>query len=68
MRSVQEGADFNERAGRTLCKREKIKHDADRAKISKRRQFGGNGEEGPPVPIPNTEVKLFIDDGTARAA
>ena len=31
-------------------------------------RFGGNGEEGPPVPIPNTEVKLFIVDGTARAA
>ena len=29
---------------------------------------GGNGEEDTPVPIPNTEVKLFSADGTARAA
>ena len=28
--------------------------------------FGGNGEEDTPVPIPNTEVKLFSADGTAR--
>ena len=28
--------------------------------------FGGNSEEAPPVPIPNTEVKLFSADGTAR--
>jgi hypothetical protein len=27
--------------------------------------FGGNGEEVTPVPIPNTEVKLFNADGTA---
>jgi hypothetical protein len=26
---------------------------------------GGNGEEVTPVPIPNTEVKLFSADGTA---
>ena len=25
---------------------------------------GGNGEEVPPVPIPNTEVKLFSADDT----
>ena len=30
--------------------------------------FGGDGEEVTPVPIPNTEVKLFSADGTARAA
>jgi hypothetical protein len=28
--------------------------------------FGGNSEEVTPVPIPNTEVKLFSADGTAR--
>ena len=28
--------------------------------------FGGHSEEDPPVPIPNTEVKLFSADGTAR--
>ena len=27
--------------------------------------FGGHSEEDPPVPIPNTEVKLFSADGTA---
>ncbi len=27
--------------------------------------FGGHSEEAPPVPIPNTEVKLFSADGTA---
>ena len=27
--------------------------------------LGGNGEEETPVPIPNTEVKLFRADGTA---
>ena len=27
---------------------------------------GGNSEEDPPVPIPNTEVKLFSADGTWR--
>ena len=26
---------------------------------------GGHGEEETPVPIPNTEVKLFCADGTA---
>ena len=30
--------------------------------------FGGNSEEETPVPIPNTEVKLFSADGTAREA
>ena len=30
--------------------------------------FGGDGEEDTPVPIPNTEVKLFSADGTAREA
>jgi hypothetical protein len=30
------------------------------------RIFGGNSEEDPPVPIPNTEVKLLSADGTAR--
>ena len=28
--------------------------------------FGGDSEEVTPVPIPNTEVKLFSADGTAR--
>ena len=28
--------------------------------------FGGDGKEETPVPIPNTEVKLFSADGTAR--
>ena len=28
--------------------------------------FGGDSEEGTPVPIPNTEVKLFSADGTAH--
>ena len=27
--------------------------------------FGGDSEEVTPVPIPNTEVKLFSADGTA---
>ena len=27
--------------------------------------FGGHSEEVPPVPIPNTAVKLFCADGTA---
>ena len=27
--------------------------------------FGGDSEEDTPVPIPNTEVKLFSADGTA---
>ena len=30
--------------------------------------FGGYSEEETPVLIPNTEVKLFSADGTARAA
>ena len=30
--------------------------------------FGGNSEEATPVPIPNTEVKLFSADGTATVA
>ena len=30
--------------------------------------FGGYSEEVTPVPIPNTEVKLFSADGTAWAA
>ena len=30
--------------------------------------FGGNSEEVTPVPISNTEVKLFSADGTAREA
>ena len=29
------------------------------------RFIGGHSEEDPPVPIPNTEVKLFCADGTA---
>ncbi len=29
--------------------------------------IGGYSEEDPPVPIPNTEVKLFCADGTAWA-
>lgn len=29
------------------------------------RFFGGHSEEDPPVPIPNTEVKLLSADGTA---
>ena len=29
--------------------------------------FGGHSGEVPPVPIPNTEVKLSSADGTARA-
>ena len=28
--------------------------------------FGGDSEEVTPVPIPNTEVKVFSADGTAR--
>lgn len=41
-----------------------------RRKFVKReyRIFGGNGEEETPVPIPNTAVKLFSADGTAREA
>ncbi len=33
----------------------------------KKRRSGGNGVEEPPVPIPNTEVKLNCVDGTWRA-
>ncbi len=29
--------------------------------------FGGHSEKAPPVPIPNTEVKLLCADGTAWA-
>ncbi len=29
--------------------------------------YGGHSKEDPPVPIPNTEVKLFSANGTARA-
>ena len=32
------------------------------------RRTGGNSEEGTPVPIPNTVVKLLSPDGTARAS
>ena len=32
----------------------------------KRKESGGNGIEDPPVPIPNTEVKLNCVDGTWR--
>ena len=32
-----------------------------------KRFYGGHSKEDPPVPIPNTEVKLFCADGTARA-
>ena len=31
------------------------------------RFLGDHSEEDPPVPIPNTEVKLLSPDGTARA-
>ena len=30
--------------------------------------LGDRSEEDPPVPIPNTEVKLLSPDGTARAS
>ena len=36
-------------------------------KVSLKRISGGNGIEEPPVPIPNTEVKLNCVDGTWRA-
>jgi hypothetical protein len=40
---------------------------ADRLSVVPRnRFFGGYSEEATPVPIPNTEVKLFSADGTAR--
>jgi hypothetical protein len=32
------------------------------------RRTGGNSEEGTPVPIPNTEVKLFSSDDTLGVA
>ena len=32
--------------------------------IAWKRKYGDNGKEDPPVPIPNTEVKLFYADGT----
>ncbi len=35
--------------------------------ISHTKFYGGHSKEDPPVPIPNTEVKLFSADGTARA-
>ena len=35
-------------------------------KEATRKRFGGKSEEEPPVPIPNTEVKLFSADGTWR--
>ena len=31
------------------------------------KRFGGDSKEVPPVPIPNTEVKLFHVDNTWRA-
>ena len=31
------------------------------------KKFGGDSKEDPPVPIPNTEVKLFYVDDTWRA-
>ena len=34
--------------------------------ISEKFFLGGNGEEGTPDPIPNSEVKLLIADGTAH--
>ena len=34
--------------------------------LQKRKESGGNGIEDPPVPIPNTEVKLNCVDGTWR--
>ena len=37
------------------------------SKKKKRRKSGGDGIEEPPVPIPNTEVKLNSVDGTWRA-
>jgi hypothetical protein len=38
------------------------------ASLKVKRFFGGNSKEETPVPIPNTEVKLFCADGTAREA
>ena len=35
-------------------------------KREERKESGGNGIEDPPVPIPNTEVKLNCVDGTWR--
>ena len=37
-----------------------------KATLEKRKESGGNGIEDPPVPIPNTEVKLNCVDGTWR--
>ena len=36
------------------------------SKREERKESGGNGIEDPPVPIPNTEVKLNCVDGTWR--
>ena len=33
--------------------------------LDKRRIYGGNRKEDTPVPISNTEVKLFNADGTS---
>src|SRR5262252_1119256 len=38
-----------------------------RGVVSCRRFLGDRSEEDPPVPIPNTEVKLLSPDGTAQA-
>ena len=38
------------------------------ATLEKRKESGGNGIEDPPVPIPNTEVKLTCAEDTWRAA
>ena len=35
--------------------------------LSSKIQPGDNGGGVPPVPIPNTEVKLFSADGTVRS-
>ena len=48
------------RAKRGFC-------EAKLLKVSLKRISGGNGIEEPPVPIPNTEVKLNCVDGTWRA-
>src|SRR5690349_3826497 len=37
------------------------------ADCSRHRFLGDRSEEDPPVPIPNTEVKLLSPDGTAQA-
>ena len=36
--------------------------------LSERQQVGVDCDEGPPVPIPNTEVKLICAEDTWRAA